>query len=244
MKTRTIASLLACGFLLILLQLVGLLVGPVVGLICGAAVAALAAGLLKFFQIDLEQVWAALLLPTATSAVAVAIVYFARGDQPAYVWFACLLALAVAAAIVGAQRSGSKRCGLCNRRLGGRLAFACPRCGLTVCDHSCWMFEASRCRLCEQNHVPIFSPDARWWDRQLGPRTDYGRCQLCQVSAQDGDLRACRKCGRPQCRDCWDSANGQCSRCQWTIEDLPESLRPYVLTAASSGRETRTSRAR
>jgi len=244
MKTRTIASLLGCSFLLILLQLVSLLIGPVVGVVCGAALAVLSAALLKFFQVELERAWPAALLPTAASAIAIAIVYFARRDQPPYIWFACLLALAVALAIIAMQHSGSRRCGLCNRRLRGRVAFACPRCGLSVCDHSCWVFEASRCRLCEQNRVPIFPPDARWWDRQLGPRTDYGRCQLCQIPAQEGDLRACRKCGRPQCRDCWDSANGQCSRCQWTIEDLPDSLRPYVLTPATTGKEARTSRAR
>jgi len=243
MNTRTVASLVACSFLLLLVQLVSLLVGPVTGLVCGAAVGALSALLLKFFQIELAA-WAGVVLPTASSAVSVAIVYFSRNNQPAYIWLACALALGVSLTIEGVKQGSSKRCALCNRRLSGRVSFACPRCGLTVCD-SCWVFEASRCRLCEQNRVPIFPPDARWWDRQLGPRTEHGRCQLCQVPAQDADLRACRKCGRPHCRDCWDSANGQCSRCQWTMEELPESLRPYVLTAEATGREVRRpSRAR
>jgi hypothetical protein len=242
MKTRTVASLLACSFLLGLLQLVALLVGPIVGLVCGGVVAVLSLLLLQFFQIELQQEWASVLLPTGSSVLAVAIVFFAKPGEELYIWFACLLAFGLSAAIAAAKHFGSKRCGLCNRRLRGRVAFPCPRCGLTVCDHSCWAFEASRCRLCEQNRVPIFTPDGRWWDRQLGPRTEHGRCQLCQAPAQEADLRPCRKCGRPQCRDCWDSANGQCNRCQWTIEDLPDSLRPYILSTASEGRVSVRSR--
>jgi hypothetical protein len=238
MKTRTIAALLASSFLLALVQLVALLVQPVAGIVCGAALAVLSMLLLKLFQIELPQAWARILLPTGSSLLGVAIVFFMTPGQELYVWFACLLALAVSGIMVAVQGAGSKRCGLCGRRIRGRVAFVCPRCGLTVCDHTCWVFEASRCRLCEQNHVPIFSPDGRWWDRQLGPRTDYGRCQLCQTPAEEADLRPCRNCGRPQCRDCWDSANGQCSRCQWTIEDLPDSLRPYILSRPG---ETRVS---
>jgi hypothetical protein len=232
MKTRTIASLLACSFLLVMLQLVAFLIGPIVGVICGAVLAVLSMLLLLFFQVELPQAWARILLPTSASLLAVTILYVATTGRPPYVWFACLLAFGLAAVIAAVSHFASKRCGLCNRRLRGRVAFACPRCGLVVCDHSCWVFEASRCHLCEQNRVPIFSPDGRWWDRQLGPRTEHGRCQLCQSPAQEADLRPCRKCGRPQCRECWDTANGQCSRCGWTIEDLPQSLRPYTLTNA------------
>lgn len=232
MKTRTMSSLLACSFLLVVLQLVAFLIGPLVGVICGAVLAILSLLLLRFFQVEIQQEWANILLPVAASLLAVAILFFATSGQPPYIWLACVLALAVALAGAAVRHIGSKRCGLCNRRLRGRVAFACPRCGLIVCDHSCWVFEASRCRLCEQNRVPIFSPDTRWWDRQLGPRTEHGRCQLCQSPPQTADLRPCRKCGRPQCRECWDAANGQCSRCGWTIEDLPESLRPYILTHA------------
>jgi len=236
MKTRTIAALLACSVLLVLLQLVALLIGPVTGVVCGAVLAVVSMLLLRFFQMDLQQNWVSTVLTTGASLLAVAIVYFTRAGQPLYIWFACLLAFGIAVMLTAAQHAGSSRCGLCNRRLRRQVAFACPRCGLTVCDHSCWVFEASRCRLCEQNRVPIFSPDTRWWDRQLGPRAEYGRCQLCQVPAKETDLRVCRRCGRPQCRACWDASNGQCSRCQWTIEDLPDSLRPYVLTTGGEAR--------
>jgi hypothetical protein len=241
MKTRAIASVLACSFLLVVVQLVALLIGPLVGVFGGALLAVLSPLLLRFFQIELQPAWASVLLPTGSSLLALSMVSFAKPGQEVYIWFGGVLALGTSLAFAAVKHFGSKRCGLCNRRLRGRVAFACPRCGLLVCDHSCWVFESSRCRLCEQNRVPIFSPDARWWDRQLGPRTEHGRCQLCQTPAQEVDLRACRKCGRPQCRDCWDSANGQCSRCQWTIEDLPETLRPYILAEAD---EARVSRAR
>jgi hypothetical protein len=242
MNSRTIASLLTSSFLLTLLQLVVLLVHPVAGVICGAVLAILAAVLLKFFQIELPQLWAQVLLPTASSVVGVAIVVLAKPDHEIFVWFAPLLALAVSGVMVAIRHFGSRRCGLCGRRLRGRVAFACPRCGLTVCDHTCWVFETSRCRLCEQNRVPIFTSDGRWWDRQLGPRMPQGRCQLCQTPAPEADLRPCRKCGRPQCRECWDAANGQCSRCQWTIEDLPDSLRPYILTGSREDRVSVRSR--
>lgn len=242
MNTRTITSLVASSFLMILLQFVVLLVQPVAGVICGAALALLSVLLVRFFDLELPQTWARLLLPTGASFIAVGIVFLAKPGEEVYIWFAPILALAVSGALAAIQRLRSRRCGLCGRRLRGRVAFTCPRCGLTVCDHTCWVFETSRCRLCAQNRVPIFTPDGRWWDRQLGPRMAQGRCQLCQTPAQEADLRACRRCGRPQCRDCWDAANGQCSRCHWTIEDLPDSLRPYILSAPGDDRAAVRSR--
>lgn len=242
MKTRTIASILACSFLLVLLQLVALLIQPIAGVVCGAVVAILSLLLLKFFQIELPQGWARILIPTGSSALAVAIVFFGKPGEEVYLWFAPLLALVFSGLLIAGQHIGSGRCGLCGRRLRGKLVFVCPRCELAVCDHTCWVFEASRCKLCEQNHVSIFTADARWWDRQLGPRVQHGRCQLCQSPAEEVDLRPCRKCGRAQCRDCWDSANGQCSRCQWTVDDLPDSLRPYVLSRDSQPRVSVRSR--
>lgn len=227
MSTRTVSSLLACGFVLTLIQLIGLLLGSFVGVAAGLLVAIVSVLLFRFFQIELAAKWALILFPAAASLLATVIIFFSQPDQPALIWLACVLALLTSLAIDGIRRLRSRRCALCNRRLGRDLALPCPRCGLTVCDN-CWVFETRRCRLCEQNKVPIFTPDARWWDRQLGPRTDYGRCQLCLTPAAETDLRACRKCGRPQCRDCWDAANGQCSRCRWTIEDLPETLRAFT----------------
>ena len=229
MSRRTIASLLACSFVLLLLQLLALLVGPVSGLVAAVGLAPVSMLLLRFFQTELRPEWIAVVLPASCGLVAVVIFFLSEPGQPPYLWFAPLLTLAGSWATSGIDRRRSRRCGLCNRRLGRGLSFTCPRCGLLVCDHSCWVFESSRCQLCEQNKVPIFPPDGRWWDRQFGPRTEHGRCQLCLTPAADADLRACRKCGRAQCRDCWDAVNGQCSRCKWTVEELPEVLRQYML---------------
>jgi hypothetical protein len=121
-----------------------------------------------------------------------------------------------------------KRCALCNRRLAGAVALECPRCGMIVCDEHCWDFDHYRCNLCEANRVPIFAPDARWWDGKFGPRVEYGRCQICLSAAAEVNLRACGRCGRAQCKDCWDYANGQCTHCGWVVSDLPDKLKVYV----------------
>ena len=236
MNTRTISSLLACGFILALLQLIALLISPVAGLVAGILVAVIGMLLFRFFQIDPPTKWLSILFPCGAGLLASALVFLSRPDQPLLIWLSSVLTLATSLAIAGIQSLRSRRCALCNRRLGRELAFTCPRCELVVCDN-CWVFESIRCRLCQENKVSIFPPDGRWWDRQLGPKVDYGRCQLCLTPAAEADLRACRKCGRPQCRDCWDDANGQCSRCHWTIEDLPEGLRRYL--PAASGADLR-----
>jgi len=129
--------------------------------------------------------------------------------------------------VVLARRSGGRRCSLCNRRLG-EVALDCPRCRMVVCDQGCWVFEHCRCRLCEDNRVPVLPPDGRWWDQRFGLRMRQGRCLLCLAEAADADLRACGHCGRAQCRPCWDAGNGQCSRCKWIVEGLPEALRVYM----------------
>jgi hypothetical protein len=233
MSTRSVSSLLACGFVLALVELIALLLGSWVGVAAGILVAFLGLLLFRFFQIELAAQWVTVLFPTAASLLATLVVFLSQPDRPPLIWLGSVLALLTSVAIDGIRRLRSRRCALCNRRLGRDLALGCPRCALTVCDN-CWVFETRRCRLCDQNKVPIFPPDARWWDRQLGPRTDHGRCQLCLTPAAETDLRACRKCGRAQCRDCWDAANGQCSRCRWTIEDLPEGLRALVPTGAAN----------
>lgn len=231
MKTRTLAALSACCFLLSLLQLITLLLNTVVGVFSGAAMSLFSILLLKFFQIELPAPWVSVALPTVSSLAGVSVLFFARQAQSLNLWLAPLLACVLSLAVVGVERFRSKRCALCSRRLGDGVAFACPRCGLVVCD-SCWVFERVRCLLCEQNRVTVFVPDARWWDRQFGPRTMHGRCQLCMVPAQETDLRACGKCGRPQCRVCWDGENGQCSRCKWIVADLPEPLHEYMIARA------------
>jgi hypothetical protein len=236
MKTRTITTLVAIMFMSVLLQLVAGLVNLWVALVCGMLLPTLTFGLLRFFQADLEYGWIAPSVPIVSSLAGIAILYFGSAGKDVRFWFVPLLAAAAAGLIVGIRGMSSRRCGLCNRRIGSGLAFDCPRCGMLVCERNCWVFEQCRCRLCEQNRVPIFSPDGRWWDKQFGPRSSYGRCQICMATAEEADLRVCGKCGRPQCRDCWDFANGQCSRCQWVVEDLPELLRAFVAAPAQPER--------
>ena len=229
MNTRKITTLLAGCFLLVLLQLVAALVNSYVAAAGGCLVALLAYGIFRFFEVDFESPWVVPAVAVGSSLAGAGIVYFASSNgRDNTLGFAPLVAAVTAGVIVGISRMSSRRCGLCNRRIGGGVAFDCPRCGLLVCENNCWAFEQCRCRLCEQNRVPVFSPDGRWWDRHFGPRGTHGRCQICQASAEEADLRMCGKCGRPQCRGCWDFANGQCSRCHWIVDDLPEPLRPFM----------------
>lgn len=141
-------------------------------------------------------------------------------------WCMSIALFAIASMTSLAIRVTRRRCKLCNQRLGPHaITFNCPRCGLEVCDESCWKFEHRRCRMCEENHVPALPAQSQWWDRQLGLRVSNGRCQICMASPEQADLRNCGHCRRPQCRDCWDQANGECSRCGWTMPDLPQPLK-------------------
>ncbi len=130
------------------------------------------------------------------------------------------------------QRRSSARCGLCNRRLSpGDLQFACPRCGMHVCDETCWSFEHRRCQLCLEQRVHLLPTEEQWWMRVTGPRAKHDRCLVCRGAADQVDLRACPHCRRAQCRDCWDFSNGECQRCGSALPDLPASLANTVTTA-------------
>lgn len=148
------------------------------------------------------------------------------GFRPVFAeWFTPLVALAASGATVALTLGHRTRCNLCNRRLGsGDLTFRCPRCTQQVCEQTCWSFEHRRCRLCLEQRVPILPVDQSWWTRVAGPRMAQGRCQVCQAAANQADLRACPKCRRPQCHDCWDFLNGECGRCAAALPDLPPSL--------------------
>jgi hypothetical protein len=238
MNARTITTLIASAFLLTLLELVAALANTWVALVCALLLAPLAFGIFRFFEVEIANPWIEFLAPCATSLMGSVIVYLGvRSDPP--LLLAPLATAAAGGLIMGIRKMGSQRCSLCNRRIAGGVAFTCPRCGLLVCEQHCWSFEHCRCRLCEENRVPVFTPDGRWWDKQFGPRTTYGKCQLCLASAADADLRPCGKCGRPQCRECWDFCNGQCSRCHWMIEDVPEALRPFLMEPPPSPRSLR-----
>ena len=227
-RVHSIATWVGAGFPLALVQLLGAFGGPEISAACGLLVGGLSWPLLAFFHLKALPWWAAPLFSTASSLAGVMMVLLAREGLPLEFWMGPILAGAVASAVTLIRHRQARRCNLCNRHLGAAVAFTCPRCELLVCE-DCWVFEFSRCQLCEQNHVRILSLDSRWWYHQFGPRSEFGRCQLCLKTAQECDLRSCRNCGRTQCTECWDSVNGQCNRCRWTVEDVPESLRAYLI---------------
>ena len=140
-------------------------------------------------------------------------------------WFSAFATAGGSGATMALVLSRRTRCNLCNRRLGGSdLTFRCPRCTQTVCEQTCWNFEHRRCQLCLEQRVSILPLESSWWTRVAGPRMALGRCQVCQAAADQADLRACPKCRRPQCRDCWDFGNGECGRCGAALPDLPPAL--------------------
>lgn len=239
MRLRLISALVTCSCILIVLQLIAFLLNPAIGVAMGVVLPLLSFGFLRFFELDLPS-WSGVVIPVACSVTGTLLSLLGRPATDWLPWLAPTLALLCSLAILGILRLRSRRCALCDQRLGDGVEFTCPRCGFQVCD-ACWIFERIRCRLCEQNGVSILTADARWWDQQLGPTLKLGRCQLCLTQAEEVELRPCRNCGRPQCRSCWDSANGQCNRCGWVVEDIPESLRALMISPAQVAPSARPS---
>jgi hypothetical protein len=228
---RRVLIAVACFSICFFVQFVSILGGLAWAITGGALSAAIFLLLTVFFELDFPLPWLQYILPVAASLTATLIALIGGVITDPLQWWAAAAAGAVSCSWLVYQTQSRRRCALCDRRLGSSaLAFECPRCALEVCADACWDSSHLRCRLCEQNHVSILPPEPRWWDRQLGARVSQGRCQMCMATSDKADLRCCGHCGRPQCRDCWDQANGQCSRCHWTIPDLPENLRPYMLT--------------
>ena len=144
-------------------------------------------------------------------------------------WFCPLLAAAGSGGCLAVLRRTTARCGLCNRHLATQdVVFACPRCGMHVCDETCWSYEHRRCQLCLEQRVPVLPMEDKWWLRVAGPRAHHDRCGVCRGAADQVDLRNCPKCRRPQCRDCWDFSNGECQRCGAALPDIPASLSMVV----------------
>jgi hypothetical protein len=226
-NTRVAATIVIIGFFSALIQ-IGLAFASPTSAIIGAGVLALLSPVaLRMLDVELSPT-AAVLLPALSSGCGVACLAFVPRVLSPVLWTAPLLACTVAAVAAWIRLATSRRCALCSRRVGDDLAFACPRCHLLVCS-DCWVFEYRRCRLCEQNGVPVFT-EPSWWDRELGPRVTFGSCSRCKTPASHDrtELRACRKCGRPQCAACWDEANGECLRCGWIAGGLPDALNRYM----------------
>ena len=197
-------------------------------LLAGGISTAVSLMLLRFFEVDRLRGWWRVVFSVGASVAGVA-AGFVSGSNDLMIWLAPVAAAAVGILWWTVSSGLGQRCHLCNRWLRRSVvSFECPRCGFVVCEQ-CWKFDHLRCRLCEQNHVPAFPLDGRWWDQHLGGRVAHGRCQICLTASDQADLRSCGRCGRAQCRECWDNANGECGRCNWVIDDLPETLRPYML---------------
>lgn len=179
--------------------------------------------------------WPLPLFMAASSLLAISVTYLTR---PFGIWFWSmpLVAFLISLSAGALAKITQNRCALCHKRLSPHeVTFTCPRCAMIVCDENCWSFEHRRCRLCEENGVPILPSMSQWWDRQLGPRAKQGRCQVCMASPEQADLRICSHCRRPQCRTCWDHTNGECSRCGWIIPELPEPLKEIVVHMPMQG---------
>lgn len=209
-------------------QFVGILFGAAgavsAACICGAGGTCLA----WFLELSIERWWQFPMLSAGASLLGLCAARPAFPGRP-FFWFAVPVAALSSLSFILARLFSRRRCSLCARRLMLQaVVFRCPRCALVVCDDSCWDFERRRCQLCLQNRVPLLSRSAQWWDRILGPRSQNGRCQLCIADHHEADLRLCGRCRRPQCRDCWDDANGECSRCGWAAPELPASLNEII----------------
>jgi hypothetical protein len=241
----TLREVTACApaFLALALgQLIGALYGPVPGVLLAIGLGVAASVAARFLALGLERWWALTLLAAGSSACGVALPMFAERTQWGMLLFP-VIAGSIACIIALALSGGAPRCASCNRAMK-ETSFECPRCGQTVCDQSCWNFQSSRCRACEQNKVPILSREPAWWERNLGRRIPKGKCQICLTTAVEADLRACQQCARPYCRDCWDASNGQCVHCLWTAAELPARLQRYLLPYDSPTRSTRRVRPR
>jgi len=240
---RTVATVLFSAFVLALVQLMASFSFPLIAVAAGFGLGGSSLALLRCFPVEFRRGWSAVAVVTGASLAGVLMRYVGNPDNASWLlWLAPVAASSTAEMAIFGNRLSSMRCGLCRHPTASSAAYDCPRCRLKVCE-KCWSRQSLRCRLCQQNKVPIFSPDPQWWDRQFGLPLRSGLCQLCQTLASATDLRACGKCGRPQCRACWDFTNGRCSHCDWVVADLPGPLRSLygaVLTREVEFRRVRS----
>src|ERR1035438_9482993 len=130
MKPRTLAILAAPTLGLIFLQLVVGITVPIAGLFCGILISLIAFGLFRFFEVEFTSLWWPTVLPAAMSLLGILILFVSHSGAQTYLWFAPLLAAITSGAITFIRNLDARRCSLCNRRLGGEVAFTCPRCGM------------------------------------------------------------------------------------------------------------------
>ena len=88
--------------------------------------------------------------------------------------------------------------------------------------------------------LPISSYD-HWWTKRFGKRVTSGSCMKCLSTAANTQVHECGQCHWQMCRRCWDLDNGQCRKCAWMPEGLPEPLSVLIApTRAVPRRSSRT----
>jgi hypothetical protein len=239
MRLKQIVPVAAIILLGALIQVLSALGGTWLAVIAAVGLGLLVVPIARALDLNEVPAWFLICAPGIASLMGITVAVNGAFGVTRLAWLAPLASSGAAAAFFGLARLRAKRCGLCERRIGGGMSFTCPRCGLHVCEQNCWSFDHLRCRLCLENQVPALPVDDRWWDKHTGPRATFGRCQVCMSSASEVDLRPCRRCLRPQCRRCWDEMNGQCTRCKWIMEDLPVGLKAYVAAGPEPQAETK-----
>lgn len=144
---------------------------------------------------------------------------------------ALLCAVCGIAVLLARARHERGRCQLlCGRPLAERSR-RCPRCEKLICGRSsCWRSERYRCAYCERLRRPLFpaDDDEDWWQATLGRKVSHGSCQRCGCHVGNCSLYDCGDCQWPMCTGCWDSENGRCVRCGWTLPGLPEDLLAHL----------------
>jgi hypothetical protein len=139
-------------------------------------------------------------------------------------WMVLPVPLIIGGAWTLLQRKGNSRvCSRCQTSI--KVGFECPRCREMFCGNStCWSAKHLRCEACKQREVSLFPLDDRWWAARFGKRVSSGSCMRCLQKAASTDVRECGQCQCQMCKRCWDLANGQCPRCDWSAPGLPEKL--------------------
>lgn len=239
-RTQTSILFVPLGILAAAAQLIATREGPSGELAGGFFCGVLTIAGIRVLAPKTENLW--LLVVVAAAASVAGLMPGVAGSGVAHswaAWAAPLLAALLPGGIALRAALRGRKCQLCGTPLRGLLSFSCPRCQLTACEN-CWQFERNRCGLCEANQVALFPLDVSWWQARFGSQVHSGRCALC-LRVADGQVAqwACAGCGHSQCRQCWDDNNGQCSRCEWTLPDLPEEVGAYL---AAGGLQRKMSR--
>ncbi len=228
MTLRAPATLAATVFVMAVLQFFSALGGLWFALGAALLLPFVTLNLMRFFEAHLERAWL-IAAPVVASAVGILIWALSHPSMDVLFWFCPAASWALMAFVVWWQDRDARRCGLCNSRLAGAVSFACPRCGLNVCDQKCWDFERLRCRLCVQNdrwsRIPAGWPlvGSEFWAGQRN--TAFSRSR--QTSGKDTELQL-SQVRAPAVPRLLGRFERMSSRCKWVTQALPETLKAYM----------------